>query len=68
MPRLSKRMKAEWSFFINPDTGRRTYADICRKCTQDCKQSYRAAVIECRKYQSKRAKTDTKTAQERKGV
>ena len=46
MPRLSKKAKEKWSLFIHPDTGRRTYNDLCRKCVHPCKQSYRALVIE----------------------
>ena len=55
MPRLSKKAKAEWAFFIHPKTHRRTYNEICRSCTHDCKQSFRAKLIECRRYESKRA-------------
>jgi hypothetical protein len=55
MPRLGKKAKAEWAFFISPKTGRRTYNKLCRRCVHSCKQSYRAKVIQCRKYQSKRA-------------
>ena len=55
MPRLSKKAKKEWAFFIHPITHRRTYNEICRSCTRDCKQSFRAKIIECRRYESKRA-------------
>ena len=55
MPRLSKKAKQEWDFFINPKTKRRTYNALCRSCIHNCKQSYRAEVIECRRYRSKRA-------------
>ena len=54
MPRMSRKRKEEWSFFLN-DRGRRAYNELCSKCASSCKQSHRAAVIECRKYQSKRA-------------
>ena len=30
-------------------------AELCRRCVMDCKQSFRAAVIQCPKYRSKRA-------------
>ena len=36
MARLSKRLKQEWDFFISPETGRRTYNDLCRKCRNEC--------------------------------
>lgn len=55
MPRLSKKAKAEWAFFLHPQTGRRTYNEICRSCTHECKQSFRALLLECPKYESKRA-------------
>ena len=45
MPRLSKKATQEWDFFINPETGRRTYNSLCRKCKNKCKQSYKAIVI-----------------------
>ncbi len=50
MPRLSKKAKQEWDFFINPETGRRTY----NKCKNKCKQSRKAIVFFCPKYKSKR--------------
>lgn len=55
MPRLSKKAKQEWNFFINPNTGRRTYNKLCRKCHNDCKQSYRVIIVHCRKFKSKRS-------------
>lgn len=54
MPKMRKRQKEEWSFFLN-EKGRRTYNELCRRCARDCKQSFRAAVIQCPKYRSKRA-------------
>ncbi len=60
MPRLSKKAKQEWDFFIHPNTKRRTYNELCRKCINNCKQSYRARVVECRKYVSKRSKNKAK--------
>lgn len=55
MARLSKKLKREWDFFISPKTGRRTYNDLCRKCRKDCKQSFRAIVVSCPLYLSKRS-------------
>lgn len=57
MPRMSKSRKLEWSFFLN-DRGRITFNALFRKCVHDCKQSFRAVVIECPHYRSKRAKTE----------
>lgn len=54
MPRLSKKAKQEWDFFINPETYRRTYNSLCIKCKNKCKQSYKATVIFCPKYKTKR--------------
>jgi hypothetical protein len=55
MPRMSKKRRLEWSFFLN-DRNRITYNDLCRGCTQVCKQSFRALVILCPRYCSKRRK------------
>lgn len=55
MPRLSKKGKQEWNFFINPKTGRRTYNSLCLKCKSNCKQSYKATIIFCPKYKTKRS-------------
>lgn len=50
----SQKWKDEWAFFLG-DTGRRRYADLCRRCIHDCKQSFRAEVIVCPGYISKRS-------------
>lgn len=55
MARLSKKLKQEWAFFLSPKTGRRTYNDLCRKCRNDCKQSFRTIVVCCPMYCSKRS-------------
>lgn len=55
MPRLSKKSKQEWVFFINPETGRRTSNSLCLKCKNKCKQSYRAVVVYYRKFKAKRS-------------
>lgn len=57
MPRMSKKRKQELAFFLN-DRGRVAYNELCRRCRNDCKQSFRATVIECRKYKSKRAREE----------
>lgn len=53
MARLGKKEKEEWEFFIG-ETGRRQYNDYCRGCVRDCKQSFRAGIVYCPMYQSKR--------------
>ncbi len=45
-------------FFLN-DRGRRSYNELCRKCQHGCKQSFRAVMIDCPRYLSKRAKRRT---------
>lgn len=55
MPRLSKKLKQEWNFFMNPNTGRRTYNKFCRKCHNDCEQSYHVIIVYCRKFKAKRS-------------
>ncbi|MEG1083880.1 MAG: hypothetical protein RSC74_07675 [Hydrogenoanaerobacterium sp.] len=54
MPRMSKKRKEENQFFLN-SRNRMTYNELCRKCQNPCKQSFRAKVIECLRYTSKRA-------------
>lgn len=55
MGRMRKSDKEEWDFFIDPGTGRRKYNDKCRQCVCECKQSYRATIVRCPKYESKRS-------------
>ena len=45
MPRMSKKEKEEWNFFLN-DRGRISYNELCRKCDRDCKQSFRAVIVQ----------------------
>ena len=54
MPRMSKKMKHEWSLYLN-GKGRRAYNTLCRRCVHTCKQSFRSLVVECPRYYSKRA-------------
>ena len=53
MPRMPKYLKREWAFFLD-ERGRKKYNELCRKCERICKQSFRAAVIQCPHYLSKR--------------
>lgn len=55
MPRMSKKLKKELAFFLN-ERGRRSYNELCRKCQHDCKQSFRAVIVACPRYLSKRSK------------
>ena len=61
MPRMSKSKKLEWSFFLN-DRGRKADNTLCRHCVHDCKQSFRAVIILCHRYYSKRWKPKEDTA------
>ena len=54
MPRMNKKRKQELSFFLK-DRGRVSYSALCRRCAHSCKQSFRALVIDCPHYLSKRA-------------
>jgi hypothetical protein len=56
MPRMSKKRKLEWQFFLNRQN-RLTYNLLCRRCAHGCKQSFRAVVMDCPRYLSKRAKS-----------
>ena len=55
MPRMSKKLKEEWALFLN-SRGRKAYNELCRRCEHDCKQAFRAVVIQCPYYLSKRRK------------
>ena len=55
MPRMSKKLKKELAFFLN-ERGRRSYNKLCRKCRNECRQSFRAVIIDCPRYRSKRSK------------
>ena len=46
MPRMSKTRKQEWALFLN-ERNRITYNELCRRCMNNCKQSFRVLVIEC---------------------
>ena len=61
MARMSNKRRLEWSFFLN-DRSRITYNELCRKCQHKCKQSFRAVVVDCPTYLSKRSKKKDKTA------
>ena len=54
---MRRKRREEWSFFLN-HRNRITGGDLCRGCTRDCKQSFRAAVVLCPRYYSKRWKKE----------
>ena len=63
MPRMSKKRRLEWSFFLrqvkvgNTTCDRITYNDLCRGCTHSCKQSFRADLIACPHFSRKEAQS-----------
>lgn len=46
MPRLSKKYKQEWAFFLDY-RNRMKYNELCKKCEKECKQSFRAIIVDC---------------------
>ena len=72
MPRMSKKRRLEWSFFLrqvkvgNTTCDRITYNDLCRGCTHSCKQSFRAVIILCPRYYSKRRKKEDRMSKKRR--
>ena len=54
MPKLSKKDRELWAFFIDPDTRKRKFFPDCRRCMCSCKQSYRAKVVECPRYATRK--------------
>ena len=55
MAKMNQHRRLEWSFFLN-SRNRIAYNRLCQRCSHDCKQSFRAIVIVCRRYQSNRTK------------
>ena len=55
MPRMSKKNKIEWDFYLD-ENGRISYNELCRNCDRSCKQSFRAMIISCPEYSFKRRK------------
>ncbi len=53
MPRMSKKQKQKCALVLN-DRNRITCNELCRKCRNDCKQSFCSIVMLCLKYLSKR--------------
>ena len=49
----SKKWRLEWAFFLG-ENGRRQYNKLCKGCVHPCKQSFRAKIIVCPFYKSKR--------------
>lgn len=50
----SKKWRLEWAFFLG-ENGRRQYNKLCKGCVHPCKQSFRAVVLSCPHYLSRRS-------------
>lgn len=46
MPRLSKKYKQEWGFILD-HRNRMKYDDLYKERVRECKQSFRAIIIDC---------------------
>ncbi len=53
MPRMSNRRKQELAFFLT-ESGRVAYNKLCLCCKHECKQSYRAVVVNCPRFERRR--------------
>ena len=53
MPKLSKKLRDIWEFFIDPNTKRRKYYPRCCRCARNCKQSFRVTGLWCPRYEPK---------------
>jgi hypothetical protein len=51
----SKKWRLEWAFFLG-ENGRRQYNKVCQGCVHACKQSFRAELVACPHFHSKRSK------------
>ena len=50
---MKKYTGQEWSFFRNR-AGRIQFNSVCRSCRNRCKQSFRAEILSCRRYESRK--------------
>ena len=50
---MKKYTGQEWSFFRNR-AGRIQFNSVCRSCRNRCKQSFRAELVSCRRYESRK--------------
>ena len=55
IPRISKARKVEYSYFLN-DKNRMNYNKRCLECKNACKQSFRAVVINCPNFRSRKCR------------
>lgn len=50
---MSKYRKQALALFLN-DKGRVAYNKLCLRCVHNCKQGFRAVIIECRRFKKQR--------------
>ena len=55
---MKKYTGQEWEFFRNR-AGRLQFNSVCRSCRNRCKQSYRAEILSCRRYESRKQPPET---------
>ncbi len=53
MPRMNNKRKRELAFFLS-ETSRVAYNKLCLCCKHECKQSYRAVVVNCPRFEKRR--------------
>ena len=52
MARKEVFRKEDWVFFI--DKGKLKFNEKCQGCAHSCKQSFRAVIVRCPKYEAKK--------------
>ena len=60
MPRMSDKRKLELAFFLT-ESGRVAYNKLCLCCKHECKQSYRAVVVQCGRFEKRREQRFSQT-------
>ena len=55
---MKKYTGQEWAFFRNR-AGRIQFNSVCRSCRNRCKQSFRAEILSCRRYESRKQPPET---------
>ncbi len=59
MSKLNKKEIAEMDFYIKSGKRKRIcYNETCKKCVNDCKQSYRTELVACPQFKTKRSKNE----------
>lgn len=53
MSAKSEKWKIEHDFYLNKRTKKVQYNKLCERCKKECKQSFRAKVMQCPHYEPK---------------